>query len=96
MLERVPLLDKHLADYEDAVGAETLDRIRELAAPLHGARVLHVNATAYGGGVHVQDPGAAQRLGELTDPFERAGFDDPFVVGKMLVEQRNAFEQRIS
>jgi trehalose synthase len=51
LLERVPLLDKHLADYEDAVGAETLDRIRELAQPLRGARVLHVNATAYGGGV---------------------------------------------
>ena len=29
----------------------TLDRIRELAEPLRGARVLHVNATAYGGGV---------------------------------------------
>ena len=51
MLERVPLLDKHLADYADAVEPGTLDRIRELAAPLRGARVLHVNATAYGGGV---------------------------------------------
>ena len=51
MLERVPLLDKQLADYEDAVEPETLDRIRELAEPLRGARVLHVNATAYGGGV---------------------------------------------
>ena len=51
MLERVPLLDKHLDDYEDAVEPGTLDRIRELAAPLRGARVLHVNATAYGGGV---------------------------------------------
>jgi len=51
LLERVPLLDKHLADYEDAVGVETLDRIRALAEPLKGARVLHVNATAYGGGV---------------------------------------------
>ena len=51
MLERVPLLDKHLDDYDDAVEPGTLDRIRELAAPLRGARVLHVNATAYGGGV---------------------------------------------
>ena len=51
MLERVPLLDKHLDDYADAVDAETLERIRELAAPLRGSRVLHVNATAYGGGV---------------------------------------------
>jgi trehalose synthase len=51
LLERVPLLDRHLDDYAPYVDAETLARIRELAAPLKGARVLHVNATAYGGGV---------------------------------------------
>jgi len=51
LLERVPLLDKHLDDYESAVEPGTLDRIRALAAPLQGKRVLHVNATAYGGGV---------------------------------------------
>lgn len=51
MLERVPLLEKDLADYTDVVGAEAVEQIRELAAPLQGARVLHINATAYGGGV---------------------------------------------
>ncbi len=51
MLERVPLLDKHLDDYADVVEPGTLERIREQAEPLRGARVLHVNATAYGGGV---------------------------------------------
>jgi trehalose synthase len=51
VLERVPLLDKHLDDYADIVEPGTIDRIRALAAPLHGARVLHINATAYGGGV---------------------------------------------
>lgn len=51
MLERVPLLDKHLSDFESAVEPGTIERIRELAAPLQGKRVLHVNATAYGGGV---------------------------------------------
>ncbi len=51
MLERVPLLEKHLDDYESAVEPGTLERIRKLAEPLRGARVLHVNATAYGGGV---------------------------------------------
>jgi trehalose synthase len=51
LLERVPLLDKHLDDYTDVVEAGTLERIRELAEPLRGARVLHLNATAYGGGV---------------------------------------------
>ena len=37
LLERVPLLDKHLGDYETAVEPGTLDRIRELAEPLRGA-----------------------------------------------------------
>jgi trehalose synthase len=51
MLERVPLLEKELADYTDVVGGATVERIHELAAPFRGARVLHINATAYGGGV---------------------------------------------
>jgi trehalose synthase len=51
VLERVPLLAKDIADYRDTVGDDTLDRIVELAEPLRGARVLHINATAYGGGV---------------------------------------------
>jgi trehalose synthase len=51
VLERVPLLEKHIDDYSEIVGLEVIERIRELAAPLQGARVLHVNATAYGGGV---------------------------------------------
>jgi trehalose synthase len=51
VLERVPLLERKLDDYADLVGHEVIARIRELAEPLRGARVLHVNATAYGGGV---------------------------------------------
>jgi trehalose synthase len=51
LLERVPLLDKDIADYADVVEPGTLERIRDLAEPLRGKRVLHVNATAYGGGV---------------------------------------------
>jgi len=51
VLERVPLLEKHLDDYLDVVGEEALAHIRELAAPLEGARILHLNATPYGGGV---------------------------------------------
>ena len=33
------------------IGTEAVERIREAARPLRGLRVLHVNATAYGGGV---------------------------------------------
>ena len=51
MLERVPLLEKQLDDFADVVGPETIERVRELARPLEGKRVLHINATAYGGGV---------------------------------------------
>jgi trehalose synthase len=51
VLERVPLLEKELDDYVDVVGPETVERIRDLARPLSGKRVLHINATAYGGGV---------------------------------------------
>jgi trehalose synthase len=51
VLERVPLLAKDLDDYADVVEPGTIERVRALAEPLRGAKVLHVNATAYGGGV---------------------------------------------
>jgi trehalose synthase len=51
VLERVPLLEKDLVDYAAVVGDEAIERIRALAEPFRGARILHVNATAYGGGV---------------------------------------------
>lgn len=42
---------KTLAAYAELVGEERLAELRRLAEPLRSARVLHVNATAYGGGV---------------------------------------------
>jgi len=51
VLERVPLLEKSLGDYAPIAGADAVERIEALAAPLRGCRVLHINATAYGGGV---------------------------------------------
>jgi trehalose synthase len=42
---------KSLADYTHIVGRDVIAQIRELAEPLKGKRVLHVNATAFGGGV---------------------------------------------
>jgi trehalose synthase len=51
MLGSVPLTPKALADYESVVGAACIEEIRNLAAPLAGARVLHLNATSFGGGV---------------------------------------------
>ena len=47
----VPITPKALDEYETHVGAERIAEIRALAAPLRDARVLHLNATAFGGGV---------------------------------------------
>ena len=47
----VPITPKSLAEYEQHIGEERIEEIRALARPLEGARVLHLNATAFGGGV---------------------------------------------
>src|SRR5690349_23365159 len=51
MLQDVALGDRSLADYTHLVGRGLVEEIRDLAAPLKGKRVLHVSATAFGGGV---------------------------------------------
>ena len=51
MLQEVTLGQKALSDYTHIAGKELSERIRELAEPLKGQRVLHVSATAFGGGV---------------------------------------------
>ena len=51
MLQEVALGHKSLADYTHIVGRGLIEQIRELAEPLQGKRVLHVSATAFGGGV---------------------------------------------
>jgi trehalose synthase len=51
MLDQVPLKPKLLDRYRAAVGDEPVERILDLARKLEGARILHVNATSYGGGV---------------------------------------------
>jgi trehalose synthase len=42
---------KSLADYHSIVSRDLMADIRSLAGPLEGKRVLHVNATSFGGGV---------------------------------------------
>jgi trehalose synthase len=51
LLQEVALGQKSLTDYTHIVGKEITERIRELAGSLQGKRVLHVSATAFGGGV---------------------------------------------
>ena len=51
MTEAVLVHNRDLNDYNPIIGEERIDEIRRLAQPLKGARVLHLNATAEGGGV---------------------------------------------
>ena len=51
MLEGVHVGAASVDWYERNTSAEQIARLRALAAPLRGVRVLHLNATPYGGGV---------------------------------------------
>lgn len=47
----VALADRALAAYAPLVGEDVIAEIEALAQPLQGARVVHISATAFGGGV---------------------------------------------
>ena len=51
MLQPVSVGHKSLADYTHLVGRPLVGEIRDLAERLKGLRVLHLSATAFGGGV---------------------------------------------
>ena len=51
MLTSVQIGAQRLDRYRRSCGAEVVEQLRADAAPLQGARVLHLNATPYGGGV---------------------------------------------
>lgn len=51
MLQTVDVGRQRIDAYAAHVGEAAVAELRRLAAPLHGVRVLHVNATPYGGGV---------------------------------------------
>jgi trehalose synthase len=51
MLQLVNVGHKTLADYGSIVSRGLMDEIRRLAAPLAGKKVVHLSATAFGGGV---------------------------------------------
>jgi len=66
MLQLVPTTIRSLEEYRPIIGDDRLESIRTLADPLRGARVLHLNATAYGGGV-------AEILGTLSPLLSDVG-----------------------
>jgi trehalose synthase len=51
LLQLVNVGHKSLGDYATLVSRGLMDEVRRLADPLQGKRVLHVSATAFGGGV---------------------------------------------
>ncbi|HYY75017.1 MAG TPA: hypothetical protein VE644_01715, partial [Gaiellaceae bacterium] len=67
-LQHVNVGTKLLADYATIASRGLMDQIRSLAAPLAGKRVLHLSATAFGGGV-------AEILYTLVPLMRDAGID---------------------
>ena len=51
MLQPVGVGHKTLADYTHLVGRPLIEEVSELAEELKGLKVLHLSATAFGGGV---------------------------------------------
>jgi trehalose synthase len=51
LLQPVSVGQKSIADYRHLAGQALIEEIHDLAEPLKGKRVLHLNATAMGGGV---------------------------------------------
>ena len=51
MLQPIVVGHKSLADYTHLVGRPLVEEIREVAEELQGLKVLHLSATAFGGGV---------------------------------------------
>ena len=68
MLQRVNAGHKSLADYRSIIRRELYEELRELSERLRGVRVLHVNATSFGGGV-------AEILYTLVPLMRDAGLD---------------------
>lgn len=50
-MRAVTVRTRSLDEYRRLVGEQRIEEIRRLAETLRGARVLHINATSYGGGV---------------------------------------------
>ena len=68
MLQLVDVGPQSLDGYEGVIGKERLDELRALAEPLRGARVVHINATSYGGGV-------SELLRSLVPLYQALGID---------------------
>ncbi|MGZ5291840.1 MAG: glycosyltransferase [Actinomycetota bacterium] len=98
MLPVVPVRPRHLSDYAAAAGDEAIDRLREAAVPLKGARLLQVNSTAFGGGVsellHTHVP-LLNDLGIETTWVLIEGSDEFYAVTKSIHNALQGAEHRL-
>ena len=87
MLTTVGVAPRELERYRESVREGVIERIREDAEKLQGARILHINATAYGGGVaeilHSMVP-LMRDLGLQCDWKVLTGSDEFFNVTKAM------------
>jgi len=73
-LHAVPITaQKRLADYAEVIGEQRYEQLRTLAKAAKGRSMLHINATAYGGGV-------AEILQNLVPLLRDAGVDAHWAV----------------
>lgn len=72
-MRHIKTTPKTLAEYAPLVGQDVLDELEELARPLRGSRVVHVSATAQGGGV-------AELLQALVPLMRSVGLDADWLV----------------
>lgn len=87
MLELVHVPPLSLRDYAGIAGEDAVEEIRQLAAPLQGARVLHVNATKFGGGVAELLPTLTALMNDVGVAAEwrvMPGSDDFFAATKAM------------
>jgi trehalose synthase len=85
VLPTIPVQPRRLEDYAAEAGEDAIERLREAARPLKGARMLHINSTAFGGGVAELLQTHVPLLNELGIEATWAvleGSDDFFVVTK--------------
>jgi trehalose synthase len=99
VLPVVPVQPRHLSDYEAAAGAEAIERLRAVAEPLRGLRLLQVNSTPFGGGVaellHTQVP-LLNDLGIPTTWVVIEGSDEFFAVTKAIHNALQGAENRLT
>ena len=51
IMQKVKVFSKEIDDYLKTVGEDKINNLKKLAKSLQGKKIMHVNATAYGGGV---------------------------------------------